>query len=74
MAIAFVLAHPAITSAIIGPRTMDQLDDLLSATDVRLDQATLDAIDAVVPPGTLVDPEDRGFDPWWFETAARRRV
>jgi hypothetical protein len=53
---------------------MDQLDDLLSATDVRLDQATLDAIDAIVPPGTLVDPEDRGFDPWWFETAARRRV
>ena len=74
MAIAFTLAHPAVTSAIIGPRTMDQLDDLLSATDTRLDEATLDAIDAIVPPGTLVDPEDRGFDPWWIETAARRRV
>ena len=74
MAIAFTLAHPAVTSAIIGPRTMEQLDDLLSATDVRLDQGTLDAIDAVVPPGTVVDPDDRGFDPWWFETAARRRV
>jgi aryl-alcohol dehydrogenase-like predicted oxidoreductase len=74
MAIAFTLAHPAVTSAIIGPRTMDQLDDLLSATDVRLDQATLDAIDTVVPPGSVVDPDDRGFDPWWFETAARRRV
>jgi aryl-alcohol dehydrogenase-like predicted oxidoreductase len=74
MAIAFTLAHPAVTSAIIGPRTMEQLDDLLSATDVRLDEATLDAIDAVVPPGTVVDPDDRGFDPWWFETAARRRV
>jgi aryl-alcohol dehydrogenase-like predicted oxidoreductase len=74
MAIAFALAHPAVTSAIIGPRTMDQLDDLLSATDVRLDEATLDAIDAVVPPGAVVDPDDRGFDPWWFETASRRRV
>jgi aryl-alcohol dehydrogenase-like predicted oxidoreductase len=73
MAIAFTLAHPAVTSTIIGPRTRDQLDDLLTAADVRLDPATLDAIDELVPPGTLVDEEDRGFDPWWFEPAARRR-
>ena len=73
VAIAFTLAHPAVTSAIIGPRTMDQLEDLLSASDVRLDGSTLDAIDAIVPPGTVVDENDRGFDPWWIEPAARRR-
>ena len=74
MAIAFTLAHPAVTSTIIGPRTREQLDDLLGAADVRLDAATLDAIDELVPPGTLVDEDDRGFDPWWFEPEARRRT
>jgi aryl-alcohol dehydrogenase-like predicted oxidoreductase len=73
LAIAFTLAHPAVTSAIIGPRTMEQLDDLISGADVRLDETTLDAIDGIVPPGTLVDENDRGFDPWWLEPAARRR-
>ncbi|MGH7539752.1 MAG: aldo/keto reductase [Gemmatimonadota bacterium] len=74
MAIAFTLAHPSVTSSIIGPRTMEQLDDLVSAADVRLDESTLDAIDAIVPPGTVVDENDRGFDPWWLEPAARRRA
>ena len=69
MAIAFTLAHPAVTSAIIGPRTIEQLEDLLAGADVRLDAATLDAIDELVPPGTLVDENDRGFTPWWFEPA-----
>ncbi|HEX9124027.1 MAG TPA: aldo/keto reductase [Actinomycetota bacterium] len=73
LAIAFTLAHPAVTSAIIGPRTMDQLIDLLAGADLRLDAATLDAIDQLVPPGTLVDENDRGFAPWWFEPSARRR-
>jgi aryl-alcohol dehydrogenase-like predicted oxidoreductase len=72
LAIAFVLAHPAVTSAIIGPRTMEQLEDLVAAADLRLDEATLDAIDELVPPGTLVDEHDRGFDPWWLEPQARR--
>ena len=74
MAIAFTLAHPAVTSTIIGPRTREQLDDLLGAADVRLDATTLDAIDELVPPGTIVDEEDRGFDPWWFEPEDRRRT
>jgi aryl-alcohol dehydrogenase-like predicted oxidoreductase len=74
MAIAFTLAHPAVTSTIIGPRTREQLDDLIGAADVRLDASTLDAIDELVPPGTIVDEEDRGFDPWWFEPEARRRA
>ena len=73
MAIAFVLAHPAVTSAIIGPRTMAQLEDLLAGADVRLDGATLDAIDELVPPGTTVDDNDRGWVPWWMEKGARRR-
>jgi aryl-alcohol dehydrogenase-like predicted oxidoreductase len=73
MAIAFTLAHPGVTSAIIGPRTMEQLEDMLAGADVRLDEATLDAIDEVVPPGTLVDENDRGFSPSWLEAPARRR-
>jgi aryl-alcohol dehydrogenase-like predicted oxidoreductase len=73
MAIAFTLAHPAVTSAIIGPRTPEQLRDLLSGADVRLDGAALDAIDELVPPGTDVDRNDRGFEPWWLEASARRR-
>ncbi len=73
MAIAFVLAHPAVTSAIVGPRTMSQLEDLIAGADVRLDATTLDAIDALVPPGTTVDDNDRGWVPWWMEKSARRR-
>jgi aryl-alcohol dehydrogenase-like predicted oxidoreductase len=70
---AFTLAHPAVTSAIIGPRTMDQLEDLLAGADARLDAEALDAIDEVVSPGTLVDDADRGWDPPWMGPAARRR-
>jgi aryl-alcohol dehydrogenase-like predicted oxidoreductase len=73
MAVSFVLAHPAVTSAIIGPRTTAQLEDLLLGADVRLDGATLDAIDELVPPGTTVDENDRGWSPWWLEKGARRR-
>jgi aryl-alcohol dehydrogenase-like predicted oxidoreductase len=73
MAVAFALVHPGVTSAIIGPRTPEQLADLLSGADVRLDPPILDAIDELVAPGTLVDENDRGFDPWWLEADARRR-
>ncbi|GAA0551745.1 aldo/keto reductase [Actinomadura livida] len=52
LALGFVTEHPAVTSAIIGPKTMEQLEDLLAAADVRLDAGVLDAIDEVVPPGT----------------------
>ena len=74
LGIAFVLAHPGVTSAIVGPRTMEQLVDLVEAADLRLDDATLDAIDELVPPGTMVDEHDGGFWPWWFEPRARRRA
>lgn len=58
LALGFVLAHPAITAAIIGPRTPDQLAELLEAGHVELAPDVLAAIDAVVPPGTTVNPAD----------------
>ena len=61
LALGFVLAHPAISSAIIGPRTMDQLDGLLGAGDVVLDDSTLDRIDELVPPGANINPADSGW-------------
>jgi aryl-alcohol dehydrogenase-like predicted oxidoreductase len=72
MANAFVLAHPGVTSAIIGPRTMEQLQDALAGADVKLDEATLDAIDEVVEPGTTVEAADRGWKPPWMEASSRR--
>lgn len=56
MALAFVIAHPALASAIIGPRTMEQLDDLLAGIEVRLDDGLLDRIDEIVPPGVDIAP------------------
>jgi aryl-alcohol dehydrogenase (NADP+) len=56
MAMAFVLSHPGITSAILGPRTMEQFDDLLAGEGVALDDALLDRIDEIVPPGTDIAP------------------
>jgi aryl-alcohol dehydrogenase-like predicted oxidoreductase len=73
LAQAFVVRHPAVTSAIIGPRTMDQLTDLLAGQDVVLDDATLDRIDALVPPGTDVHPGDAGWTSPALAPAARRR-
>ena len=73
LATAFAVAHPAVTSAIIGPRTMEQLEDALAAADVRLDADTLDAIDAVVPPGSVIEGSDKGWDGPWMTPEARRR-
>ena len=73
LAIAFVLNHPAITAPIIGPRTMEQLESQLAAADVVLDQAVLDRIDEMVPPGTTINPVDNSFDNPALQPAARRR-
>ncbi|MCX5493682.1 aldo/keto reductase [Kaistia dalseonensis] len=59
MALAFVLSHPALTAAIIGPRTMEQLDGLLAGADVVLSDDILDRIDEIVPPGVDVAPLER---------------
>jgi aryl-alcohol dehydrogenase-like predicted oxidoreductase len=73
LAIALVLNHPAVTAAIIGPRTMEQLDSQLPAADVVLDAALLDRIDEIVPPGTNLNPADGGWTSPALQPAARRR-
>ncbi len=73
MALAFVIHHPAVTAAIIGPRTMDQLESQLGAADVQLDAALLDRIDEIVAPGTNVNPTDAGWTNPALAPAARRR-
>jgi aryl-alcohol dehydrogenase-like predicted oxidoreductase len=73
LALAFVLEHPAVSAAIIGPRTMEQLESQLSAPDVRLDTGVLDRIDEVVPPGTTVNPADAGWQPAVLTDARLRR-
>src|SRR5438128_4149430 len=61
MALAFVIDHPAVTAAIIGPRTMEHLDSQLGAADVRLEDAILDRIDEIVAPGITINPADAGW-------------
>jgi aryl-alcohol dehydrogenase-like predicted oxidoreductase len=74
LALAFVTSHPGVTSAIIGPRTMDQLTGLLAAAELTLDDDVLDRIDQVVPPGTTLNPADAGWQPPALtEPALRRR-
>ena len=68
-----MLDHPAITSALIGPRTMEQLESQLAAADVVLDDAVLDRIDEIVPPGITINPADNSFANPALEPAARRR-
>ena len=70
LAIGFTLAHPAVSSAIIGPRTMEQLESQLGAVDVTLSNDILDRIDKIVPPGVTLNRDDSGYippalrDPW----------
>jgi aryl-alcohol dehydrogenase-like predicted oxidoreductase len=74
LAVAFTVAHPAVTSAIIGPRTMEQLDGLLKGASLALDDATLDRIDEIVPPGTNVyQPDGAWSRPVLADPSRRRR-
>jgi aryl-alcohol dehydrogenase-like predicted oxidoreductase len=73
LAMAFVLEHPAVTSAIIGPRTMEQFTDVLAGADIRLSDDALDRIDALVPPGTTINEADAGYQPPSLSRRARRR-
>jgi aryl-alcohol dehydrogenase-like predicted oxidoreductase len=74
MAIAFVIRHPAVTAAIIGPRTMEHLESQLGAADVRLSDDVLDGIDEIVPPGVTLNPTDAGWDNPALAPGARRRA
>ncbi|MGM4983525.1 MULTISPECIES: aldo/keto reductase [Rhizobium] len=73
MALGFVMAHPGVTSAIIGPRKMEHFDDLLAASEVRLTDEILDQIDAIVPPGTDIGPLEANYNPPAILKAALRR-
>ncbi len=73
LAMAFVVGHPGVTSAIIGPRTMDQLTDLLAGADVTLDDDILDRIDQIVPPGVTLNAPDGGWAPPALTDPALRR-
>jgi aryl-alcohol dehydrogenase-like predicted oxidoreductase len=73
LALGFVTAHPAVTSAIIGPRTMDHLRSQLAAADTVLGADVLDAIDAIVPPGLDLAPEEKHDTPPALLDAALRR-
>ena len=75
MALAFVVAHPALSAAIIGPRTMEQLDGYLSGTGVILSDEVLERIDEIVPPGIDVVPLEGAayLRPAISELALRRR-
>ena len=63
LSLAWAAEHPAVSSVLLGPRTDDQLTDLLGAMDVELDADTLDAIDDIVAPGTDLNPADAGWTP-----------
>ena len=74
LAVAFTVAHPAVTSVIIGPRTMSHLKGLLKGASLTLDDATLDRIDEIVPPGVnLYHPDGAWRPPALADPALRRR-
>jgi aryl-alcohol dehydrogenase-like predicted oxidoreductase len=73
LALGFVLSHPAVTSAIIGPRTMEHLESQIGAPVDGLSADLLDRIDEIVPPGTNLNPGDRGYEPPALTDSALRR-
>jgi aryl-alcohol dehydrogenase-like predicted oxidoreductase len=73
LATAFAVAHPGVTSAIIGPHTMEQLDDLLAGADVTLTDEVLDRIDEIVPPGTDLGTLDQAYLPPALVNSSLRR-
>ncbi len=73
MALAFVIRHPAVTAAIIGPRTMGHLESQLTGAEVTLSDELLDRIDEIVAPGVNVNPADGGWSNPALASSARRR-
>jgi aryl-alcohol dehydrogenase-like predicted oxidoreductase len=73
LAMAFTIAHPGVTSALLGARTEEQLDDLLAGVDVALTDDILDRIDEIVPPGTDVGTLDQAYQPPALLTPGQRR-
>jgi aryl-alcohol dehydrogenase-like predicted oxidoreductase len=73
LALGFVIRHPVVTAAIIGPRTMEHLESQLGAAEVTLSDDVLDRIDEIVPPGVTLNPGDAGWQNPALESAFRRR-
>jgi aryl-alcohol dehydrogenase-like predicted oxidoreductase len=73
LAMAFAIAHPGVTSAILGPRTIEQLDDLLAGADAALDDEVLDRIDEIAPPGTNAGLNDVAYTPPAISSQSLRR-
>jgi len=73
LALAFAIRHPAVTAAIIGPRTMEHLESQLPAASVELSDELLDRIDEVVAPGVNVNPGDEGWQNPALQPETRRR-
>jgi aryl-alcohol dehydrogenase-like predicted oxidoreductase len=73
LAMAFPIVHPGVTSAIIGPHTAEQLDDLLSGLEVALSDDVLDRIDEIVAPGADVGTLDQAYVPPALERTGLRR-
>ncbi|TDD60367.1 aldo/keto reductase [Kribbella antibiotica] len=74
LAVAFVINHPGVTSAIIGPRTMEQLEAFLPAADIELPADVLDRIDEIVVPGVTVNPADNSYGDHELQAGQRRRT
>jgi hypothetical protein len=74
MAQAFPLAHAAVTSVILGPRTLEQFKAMEAGFEATLQAATLDRIDELVPPGSLIEEADRGYVSPWLAPEVRRHL
>jgi aryl-alcohol dehydrogenase-like predicted oxidoreductase len=73
LAISFAIHHPGVTAAIVGPRTMEQLESYLPAADVALSSDVLDRIDQIVAPGVTVNPDDNSYGAYELTGQTRRR-
>jgi aryl-alcohol dehydrogenase (NADP+) len=73
LAMAFAITHPGVTSALLGPRSIEQLDDLLTGLDVTLSDELLDRIDEIVPPGTDIGTLDQAYRPPALQNSRLRR-
>ena len=73
LAMAFAISHPGVTSALLGARTMEQLDGLLAGVDVVLSDDVLDRIDEIVPPGTDIGTLDQAYVPPAIQQTRLRR-
>jgi len=73
MAIAFAINHPGVTAAIVGPRTMEQLESYLPAAEITLSPEILDRIDELAAPGVTINPDDNSYGAHELKPTARRR-